>query len=417
MTKDYDVITIGGGLAGAALAKRLAEGGMRVLVLERETAFRDRVRGEQMHCWGVAEARTLGLYGVLLETCGHEVRYWSQQFVGFSDPRERDLVTSTPHRAGSLNFYHPEMQSVVLDAAERAGATVRRGARVIGVECGSVRGVCAHEDGNGARIYCARLVVGADGRNSACRHWGGFRVERDNEGMIISGLLLTRLRAPEDRLTSFLNPRRGMLSLTVPIGKSRFRTYVCIHKSSEFRGRPISGRTGISDFFAASIAAGAPTIWYENAQAAGPLASFNAADSWVMHPHRNGMVLISDAAASNDPSFGCGLSLALRDVRVLADHLLATEDWLGAADAYAAEHDRHYGVIHRLTGWARELFYNRHTAAIPDREDALSRLVADRSRAVDIIGLGPEFPADENHRRRFFGEDEGLQSFNTPANQ
>jgi flavin-dependent dehydrogenase len=68
MAEAYDVITIGGGLAGAALAKRLAENGMRVLVLEREVAFRDRVRGEQMHCWGVAEARTLGLYELLQQT-------------------------------------------------------------------------------------------------------------------------------------------------------------------------------------------------------------------------------------------------------------------------------------------------------------------------------------------------------------
>jgi menaquinone-9 beta-reductase len=406
MAQEYDVIAIGGGLAGAALSKKLAESGLHVLVLERELAFRDRVRGEQMHCWGVAEARRLGLYDLLLETCGHEVRYWSQQFVGFSEPRERDLVTSTPHRVGSLNFYHPDMQSVVLDAAERAGATVRRGVRVIEVGCGNLRNVCVHEDGNGERIYRARLLVGADGRNSACRHWGGFRVERDTEGMIISGLRLTGLRAPEDRLTSFLNPRRGMLSLTVPIGQGRFRTYVCIHKSSsECRSRPISGRRGISDFFAASIAAGAPASWYESAQAVGPLASFNAADSWVMHPHREGMVLIGDAAASNDPSFGCGLSLTLRDVRVLAEHLLATEDWLGAADVYAAEHDRHYGVLHRMTSWARELFYNPSSTAMADREGALWRLAADRTRALDIVGLGPDFPADDAHHRRFFGED------------
>jgi flavin-dependent dehydrogenase len=49
---DYDLITVGGGLAGAALAKALAERGARVLVLERETRFRDRVRGEAMHPWG-----------------------------------------------------------------------------------------------------------------------------------------------------------------------------------------------------------------------------------------------------------------------------------------------------------------------------------------------------------------------------
>ena len=53
----YDVITVGGGLAGSALSKSLVEGGMKVLTLERETVFKDRVRGEQIHPWGVAELR------------------------------------------------------------------------------------------------------------------------------------------------------------------------------------------------------------------------------------------------------------------------------------------------------------------------------------------------------------------------
>ena len=108
MVAEYDVITIGGGLAGAALAKVLAERGVRVLVIEREIAFKDRVRGEQMHPWGVAEARKLGLYELLLETCGSEVRYWSGQLVGFTDITRRDLFETSPHRAGSLNFYHPD---------------------------------------------------------------------------------------------------------------------------------------------------------------------------------------------------------------------------------------------------------------------------------------------------------------------
>ena len=43
MAVRYDVITVGCGLAGAALAKNLAERGHRVLVLEREPRFKDRV--------------------------------------------------------------------------------------------------------------------------------------------------------------------------------------------------------------------------------------------------------------------------------------------------------------------------------------------------------------------------------------
>lgn len=58
----YDLITIGGGLGGASLAKAMADRGARVLVLEREPRFKDRVRGEQMHPWGVAEAKLLGIY-------------------------------------------------------------------------------------------------------------------------------------------------------------------------------------------------------------------------------------------------------------------------------------------------------------------------------------------------------------------
>ena len=406
MTEAYDVIMVGGGLAGAALAKRLAENGMRVLVLEREVAFRDRVRGEQMHSWGVAEARTLGLYELLLETCGHEVRYWSDQLVGFSEFGRRDLVKTSPHRAGSLNFYHPDMQAVVIGAAASAGATVRRGARVVELISNGLPGVRVHEDINGERVYRARLVVGADGRNSACRRWGGFHVERDSEGMVIAGLLMEGLAAPEDRMSASVNPRRSMISLTVPLGAGRFRAYVSIHKDAiESTAAPLSGEANFPAFLAASIASGAPSEWYEGARAAGPLASYDARDTWVSHPHRAGVVLIGDAAASNDPSWGCGLSLTLRDVRVLADKLLASDDWSEAADDYAEEHDRHYGVIHRLTGWARALFYHPSLVAAAVRESALTRLVADRTRSLDIVGIGPDFPCDETTRRRFFGED------------
>jgi 2-polyprenyl-6-methoxyphenol hydroxylase-like FAD-dependent oxidoreductase len=407
MADEYDVITIGGGLAGAALAKRLAENGVRVLVLEREVAFRDRVRGEQMHCWGVAEARALGLYTLLLETCGREVRYWSSQLVGFAEARRRDLVQTSPHGAGSLNFYHPDMQSVVIGAAASVGATVRRGARVVEIVPGESPGVRIQENEKGQYACRARLLVGADGRNSVSRRWGGFRTQRDPDGMIIAGLLMEGLQAPDDQVSLFVNPRRSMFSLTVPLGAGRFRAYVGIHKDARAStARPLSGQGNTTAFLELSIAAGAPAKWYENgARTAGPLASYDATDTWVSHPHRAGIVLIGDAAASNDPSFGCGLSLTLRDVRVLADKLLASADWLGAADAYAEEHDRHYNAIHRLTGWARRLFYDPSPAAAAVRETALTRLAADRTRSLDITGTGPDCPCDETTRKRFFGED------------
>ena len=57
----YDLITVGGGMAASALAKSMAESGAKVLVLEQETRFRDRIRGEYMMPWGVADRSSWNL--------------------------------------------------------------------------------------------------------------------------------------------------------------------------------------------------------------------------------------------------------------------------------------------------------------------------------------------------------------------
>src|SRR5271154_6535445 len=72
-TRRYDIITVGGGIAASTLAKAMAERGARVLVLEREKQFKDRVRGEAVVSWGVAEAKELGICDLLKEKCAHEV--------------------------------------------------------------------------------------------------------------------------------------------------------------------------------------------------------------------------------------------------------------------------------------------------------------------------------------------------------
>ena len=117
----YDVITIGGGLGASALAISMARKGARVLMLEKETQFRDRVRGESLAPWGVAEAQELGIADVLLKTCAKELPMVE---MGFGP---RNFVETTPQKVASLSYCHPEMQTALLEEAERAGATVRRG--------------------------------------------------------------------------------------------------------------------------------------------------------------------------------------------------------------------------------------------------------------------------------------------------
>jgi 2-polyprenyl-6-methoxyphenol hydroxylase-like FAD-dependent oxidoreductase len=261
--------------------------------------------------------------------------------------------------------------------------------------------VRALEDG-GESIYRARLVAAADGRDSGCRQWCGLSVRSDPKHMVMAGMLFEGSRAPDDQVHLRIHPPLGAFAFMAPVGRNRFRAYAGVYRHDQ----PVhlSGRRAISDFVKVCVATGMPNHWYDGAKVAGPLACFEAADTWVEHPYSDGVVLIGDAAAASDPSWGCGLSLTLRDVRVLRDRLLADNDWDRAAHAYAADHDQYYSAIHRLTKWMGMIFYDPSPAGAARRERAFPYLAEDMQRIPDTIGLGPEAPSDELARRRLFGE-------------
>ena len=61
VASDCDVVIVGCGVGGAALATALARQGRRVTVIERSMAEPDRIVGELMQPGGVKALRTLGL--------------------------------------------------------------------------------------------------------------------------------------------------------------------------------------------------------------------------------------------------------------------------------------------------------------------------------------------------------------------
>jgi menaquinone-9 beta-reductase len=394
----FDIIVVGGGLGGATLAKAMSEAGLRVLVLERETQFKDRVRGETVHPWGVAEARELGILDLLLSTCGHEVP-WVDEFIGGERIQHRELVATTPHREQELTFYHPAMQNILLQAAADAGANVWRGAHVRDVRGGTQPEVTVEHGGCDKRLQ-TRIVVGADGRGSMTRRWGGFAVQRDPQRVLMAGMLFDEMPAPMDTFGYYV-AQFGRVAGVLPHGNGRVRIYFT-YQHDDYR---LQGDADVSRFVAETIRAGAPAEFYAGARPAGPLATFDCADTWVGHPCREGVVLIGDAAGCSDPSEGTGMSLTLRDVRVLRDSLLHTADWDSAGHVYAAQHDRYYGVIHTVNVWKKEIFYDLGPAGEMRRAQALPLIRQDPTRMPDHVFGGPDLPLNETMRRRFFGEE------------
>lgn len=399
MPAPYDVITVGGGLGGAALAKIMAERGARVLVIERERRFADRVRGEIIMPWGVAEARTLGLEALLLATCGHTLPFSDLIYDGML-VAHRDLAATTTTGTAWMSFSHPAMQQVMLDAAAHAGAEVRRGARIRAVEPGATPAVVVEDDG-ATTTERARLVAAADGRTSLARKWGGFEIRRDPQRFLFSGVLFDGHGAPDDTGHIFFNPAIGRISLLFPQGGGRVRAYVGYHKDA---APPAAAGRDVRCFIAESVRAGVDESWYARAHDAGPLALFESADVWVDHPYQGGVALIGDAAATSDPTWGQGMSLTLRDVRALSDALAADDDWERAGHAYAEAHDRHYAPVHRVDGWYADVFMELGPAADARRARALPLIAADPTRLPDVPFSGPDSPAGDEVRARFFGE-------------
>src|SRR2546422_4603220 len=300
----YDIITIGGGLGGSTLAKAMAEHGIRVLVLEQEQRFRDRVRGENIWPWGVAELKALGVYEQLRSTCAWAI-LWFDISVRPVLVAHRDVSGTSLQQLPGLNFYHPAMQEVLLQAAIEAGAEVRRGVRACGITPGAVPTVTIEQEGR-VEDLPARLIVCADGRTSMARRWAGFTAHRDHKGMLLTGVLLAEMPAP-DLETNYVifNPHEEKAVFLGPLGEGRVRAYLIYPKDRRYG---FSGEQGLPHFIQTSIKATAPADWYAGVKAVGPLATFDGTDTWVEHPYRDGVVLVGDAAAASDPSYGQGLS-------------------------------------------------------------------------------------------------------------
>ena len=399
MPAQVDLVIVGGGLGGATLARSMAGSGASVLVLERDRQFKDRVRGELITSWGVAEARKLGIYDLLIGSVAHQLN-WADFYSGTTLTVHRDVVATTPHQLPCLTFYHPAMQELLLSAAAEAGARVRRGVNVRDVRPGTPPSVIIEENGRTEEIR-ARLVIGADGRSSQVRTSAGFEVRRDPDGNLIAGVLMDDIRAPEDTAQLVVNSELGQQAVIFPQGKGRARTYFCCHNSHPRH----NGTDDLPRYLENCVKVGMNPEFYKGAKAAGPLATFDGAETWVRHPYRDGVALVGDAAAASDPAWGQGLGMTLRDVRVLRDQLLANQNWDTAANAYATEHDRHARATHLGNTWYTRLYLETGPEADARRQRAMPLIAQDPTRQPDTIFSGPDVPLDEEVRRRFFAED------------
>src|SRR3954471_6937913 len=130
----YDVIVVGGGLSGCAMATALADGRRQILVLEARAGRNPRFNGELIHPHGVDVLDEHGFLGPLHEAGGADVR-------GFAVVQSQDKPTTLlPYEEipGSRPYgfaidHHDLVDTLRRKMLERPGVELRLGERVIDV--------------------------------------------------------------------------------------------------------------------------------------------------------------------------------------------------------------------------------------------------------------------------------------------
>lgn len=400
-TTDYDLLIIGGGLAGSVLGRAMALAGFHVLIIEKEMKFRDRVRGEVLLPWGTVEAQELGIYDILLGTCASEAP--RELFFYSGKPSEpRDFRTSTPKGTCTLTFSHPEMQEILLHRAKQSGVEVWRGAALVELRSGATSEANIEFEDEVRRVR-ARLVVGADGRESQLATLLELERSKDAPELFTGGLQLAGDLEIEHALYFFLHAITGRGSILIRNKPGNFRVYLLHHKDA--LPRRLSGERDFSAVIQHFHQIGIPASWLQRLTPYGIFATFDGAHRWITKPTRDNCVLVGDAAAASDPVWGNGLSRTLRDVRLLRDHLLENSDWSKATEAYAAAHDDFFQRLRRAERFNAKLHFSMGEKAESRRQRAYALMDLHPELNPDVAGLGPEARCNDQTINTLLGEE------------
>jgi 2-polyprenyl-6-methoxyphenol hydroxylase-like FAD-dependent oxidoreductase len=342
---DYDLIVVGGGVGGSALSAVMARSGAKVLLLEASEVYEDRVRGEWIAPWGVAEVKRLGLYDLLMGAGGHHiashVTYDESRPAEASEAEPTPLGIFAPGVPGPLAIGHPHHCQTLFDEAVRSGVTAKRGVQVQSVTAGDAPSV-TWRDAAGEHTATARMLVGADGRASMVRETLGIPLEQDPPHHMFGGLLVEGVE-DWDASRQTIGTEGDFSFLTFPQGAGRIRVYGSFALEER---RKFAGPEGPRKFLEAFRMRCAPdNERLAKARPAGPLLAYFNNDAWTVRPYAAGAVLVGDAAGWNDPIIGQGLSITYRDVRMVSD-ILKAGDW--SAEAFAPYAEERMERLRRL---------------------------------------------------------------------
>lgn len=316
---DYDVIIVGAGPAGSSAAIRLAENGVRVLVLEEKRMPREKLCGEFITPESFPTLRRLAVFDSMLAAGAQKI---TRLCLVASGGRivHVPIAEMSYEAAWAMSLSRAQFDQILFDRARDLGATCLEGVAVkqpLYLE-GKPRGVEALSLSDGQPLrFTAPMIVDASGRNSRLLLSRSERVAGERGSRLYA--LKAHLKAVEgidEQVELFFFPQGygglsrvegGMVNLCFIAGERTF-------KDAGGDAGEVVRRSIMKNRLARERLAKAEVVdkWHS----VGPLAFGHRRLS------RGGIIAIGDASGMIDPFTGTGIQIALRTGEIAAESII-----------------------------------------------------------------------------------------------
>jgi flavin-dependent dehydrogenase len=344
MTTGYDAIVVGARCAGSPTAMLLARKGYRVLLVDRASFPSDTLSTHAIHAPGIAALRRWRLLDAVTATGCPPLSTYRVDFGPFT------VQGSPPPVDGQSAGYAPRrylLDKILVDAAATAGAEVREQFSVHGllVEDGVVTGIRGSGRGGVDVVERARVVIGADGRNSSVAR--AVRADEYATRPRLGYGYYTYWRdLPLDGFTAVSRPDRAWGAFPTNDGLTLVVVGWPYAQAAAYKAdveRNYLATLGLAPWFADLI---------RGATRVEPFLG-GAVSGYLRKPYGPGWALVGDAGYNKDPITAQGISDAFRDAELCAtavdEALTGRQDFPGAMAAYQVTRDAHVLPIYEFT--------------------------------------------------------------------
>ncbi len=353
---DFDLIVVGGGLAGAAFALALRRSGLRIALVESQPPKYGDDWDTRIYAYSPANAdflRELGVWQHMDQTRlspVHDMKIRGDRFGALHFSAYQSGLSELAW-IGESSLVHRELWE-----------SVKRQHNVT-LFCPAVPNELQVEDDVArvvlvdGRILSGRLVVGADGRDSWVRERAGIgaKVVPYGEMGVVANFRCERAHRQvayqwfrEDGVLAWL-PLAGKMMSMVWSAPADFAERLLAMDEDAFCG--IVADAGENSLGALSLHT--------------PRAAFSLRLMRVEEAVRPRIALIGDAAHAIHPLSGHGINLGFQDAKALAAQLAALPDWRDPGDlsvlrAYARERSEEPFLLQYATHGLNRLFASRN---------------------------------------------------------